>query len=64
MGARLSKSVVVTAEVDWESYVQAEWRSERSKELDRIGGKSCGMWRCAITLGSWAHPRRYVAGIE
>ncbi len=37
MGA--SGSVLLKAEPDWEQFVQQEWRSDISREIDMLGGK-------------------------
>ena len=34
-----SSTVLLVAEPDWEEYVQKDWRSERVKELDALGGE-------------------------
>lgn len=38
MGNEYSRELVEETPV-WEVYVNGDWRSERAKELDRLGGK-------------------------
>lgn len=61
MGAHLSKSTLLSHGQDWEVYVLAGWRSERSKELDRIGGEcicQCKEQSFLVTVGLWSFAMR------
>lgn len=51
MGVRAS-FLCKEADVDWRAYAKEEWRSERSRELDSLGGNilMCYYIRASLTL--------------
>ena len=49
-----AKFMCMDSDVDWESYVSQDWRSERSRELDQLGGKVVRAHaKCVCTLAIW-----------
>lgn len=43
MGNEISTSALDRDPRDWEGVLSEEWRSDRIRELDRLGGKLCYM---------------------
>ena len=40
MGNARSVFMCRETDVDWQGYISEDWRSERVRELDKLGGKS------------------------